>query len=115
MGNGHASVDIKPKPLLYCMNVCAKSSKPVIDNLTQKMSRVFENASATGTWNHGVFTRNQSFRGFHTCACGEQSTANDYLISGGEYVTNSLCVHYLSFHRESIGQHELNVVKSLIG
>lgn len=77
------------------------SIMPLVDELTRKM---------TAAWR----CRRDSeygYRGFHTCACGVWSDNKDHWI--GDVLTNSLCVHYLAFHRDSIPQEELDKVRAL--
>jgi hypothetical protein len=48
-----------------------------------------------------------SYRGFHTCSCGVQSTNRNYVTKGGN-VTNSLLIHYVARHREEIPEEEID-------
>lgn len=77
---------------------------PLIDELTRKM---------TAAWRQ----RRESeygFKGFHRCSCGATSDNRDHWVGGGEgLLTNSLCVHYLAFHRNDIPQEELAKVRAL--
>lgn len=54
------------------------------------------------------------FMGVHECVCGEESTSYEYLFPNNMY-TNSLCLHYLEWHRDEIPQEEwikLNYLKN---
>jgi len=95
--------------------------KPVIDNLTKKMTACFRSAVCEGCADSGIgrvgvntgkFIAGLSTRGFHTCSCGAASSNVDYLLPGGE-ITNFLCIHYLAMHREEISEEQLNRVKNL--
>lgn len=62
----------------------------------------------TGRFELGTFTR-----GHHTCRCGAQSHACDYLLDDGKMATNFLCVHYAAYHRDEIPQGELDKINKL--
>jgi hypothetical protein len=50
--------------------------------------------------------------GFHTCVCGAVSDSTDFILPNG-LRTNSLCVHYLAYHRAEIEDGELWAVEGL--
>lgn len=80
------------------------STTPLIDELTRKM---------TAAWRRRRDSE-VSYRGWHTCACGACSDNKDHYIGDGDgLLTNSLCVHYLAFHRDDISQEELDKVCAL--
>lgn len=78
------------------------STTPLIDNLTRKM---------TAAWRLSLAST-YSYRGVHTCTCGVWSDNKDHWVGDG-LLTTSLCVHYLSFHRNEIPEEELNKVRAL--
>lgn len=51
-------------------------------------------------------------RGWHTCSCGEWSSNCSYKLPNG-LITNSLCVHYLMWHRSEVPELELKKVLTL--
>lgn len=59
------------------------------------------------------FQKNNSWRGFHSSDCGKCSTNCDYLLKNG-MITNSLCVFYLRYYRNSIPKTEMEKVKELV-
>lgn len=75
--------------------------EPVIDDLTRKM---------TAAWRKKT-TNPDGYRGWHTCVCGAHSDNHDHYISG--LLTNSLCIHYLAFHRQEVPPEELAKVAAL--
>lgn len=80
------------------------SSQPLIDELTRKM---------TAAWRKRR-DGNEHFRGFHTCACGVHSDNNNHWVgNGNSLLTNSLCIHYLAYHREDVSEAELKKVRAL--
>lgn len=87
----------RPNMLLYIEPQSAPSAEPLIDEATRRMTAAFR-AGASGT----------RWRGFHTCSCGVHSSNTDYKIS--ELQTNSLCVHYLAFHRGEVPVDQLERV-----
>lgn len=87
----------RPNMLLYIEPQSAPSAEPLIDEATRKMAAAFR-AGVSGT----------RWRGVHTCSCGVWSSNTDYKIS--ELQTNSLCVHYLAFHRGEVPVDQLERV-----
>lgn len=80
------------------------SSAPLVDELTRKM---------TAAWRRRRDSKD-SYRGFHVCACSAHSDNKDHWVGDGDgLLTNSLCVHYLAFHRDDISQKELDKVRAL--
>lgn len=108
---------------------------PIIDDITKKMVYQFRNAKSglerakdskkeyffnesirwrelviELPWNKKYdFQLDSSYRGFHICSCGAVSGACNYLIPEGEII-NSLCIHYLAFHREEVPQEQLDKI-----
>jgi hypothetical protein len=80
------------------------STTPLIDELTRKMVAAWRKRRDS---EHG-------YRGFHVCACGVFSDNKDHWVGNGDgLLTNSLCVHYLAFHRDDVPQEELDKVRAL--
>lgn len=94
---------ISPAVILMIEPSAAVSPEPVIDVLTRKM---------TAAWRarRGEFA---FYRGYHTCACGAESDNDDHRVGKADLLTNSLCVHYLAFHRAEVPQTELDKVAAL--
>ncbi len=79
-------------------------TQPVIDELTRKM---------TAAWRNRVDS-SYGFRGFHTCSCHATSDNKEHWIGGeGGPLTNSLCIHYLVYHRPYVPAGELAKVAAL--
>lgn len=78
------------------------SATPLVDELTRKM---------TAAWRRRR-TSEYAYRGIHICACGVNSDNRDHWV-GDNLLTNSLCIHYLAFHRQDISQEELDKARSL--
>jgi predicted RNase H-like HicB family nuclease len=60
----------------------------------------------------GKFHKGEGYMGVHDCTgehCDAQSESREYLLDNG-FITNTLCVHYLMFHREEIPQSEMDKV-----
>jgi hypothetical protein len=91
-----------PNGLLMIEPTKPASEKPVIDTLTRKM---------TAAWRQGRRTSGYAMRGFHQCCCGAISDNRDHWVEGR--ITNSLCVHYLAYHRGEISPEELEKVAAL--
>jgi hypothetical protein len=81
--------------VLYIEPEQLPSQEPVIDELTRGMAAAFRKA-----------TKGEHYRGFHVCECGAHSASCDYTLPGGA-LTNSLCVHYLAYHRAEVSRAQL--------
>ncbi len=77
-----------------------KSIYPSNDLITEKMERLLRSA-----------TRGKACKGTHKCICGERSTNYSLFIRG--YITNSLAVHYLRWHRDEVPRLEIEKVKNI--
>lgn len=104
-------IDNSPRMLLYIEPQSPKLDSPVLDDMTQKMTSAF-GQNKTGVAYEGQFMEGSATMGWQTCACGARSTNVDYLLESG-FVTNSLCIHYLAWHRNEVPQSELDKVASL--
>lgn len=92
---------ISEKGILYIEPSRATSGEPTIDALTRKMTAAFR-----------LGKPGMSYRGWHQCACGAHSSNCDYSLPNGE-MTNSLCVHYLAYHRSEVSELQLEKVNAL--
>lgn len=104
-------IDTSEQMLLYIEPQQPKSDTPLVDELTQKMTAGFVEYK-TGTGYQGQFMEDAVTMGWQTCTCGARSTNVDYLLPSG-FITNSLCIHYLAWHRSEVPQSELDKVASL--
>lgn len=90
------------KALLFIEPQQSALSMPLIDRLTRRMTAAYRSAEqSSGGW-----------CGTHECICGVRSTSRDYFLPTGE-MTNSLCVHYLAYHRTEVPAEELALVTKL--
>lgn len=95
-----------------------KSDLPVNDEITEIMEMALSDASC-GAANYsdlnstGVFNFNCGFKGIHHTSCGKVSDNHDYLLKNG-MITNSLCVYYLQYYRNSIPPSEMDKVMELV-
>lgn len=78
------------------------TDEPVIDDLTMRMVGALRKATRP----------NYFFCGFHTCICGAISGPQDAILPNG-WVTNTLCVHYLAYHRAEVPAAGLDAVSAL--
>jgi len=88
--------------MLYIVPKNSPSEEPIIDKLTMKMVAALRKATLP----------NRRSLGFHTCVCGAMSDSTDFILLNG-LRTNSLCVHYLAYHRAEIEDGELWAVEGL--
>lgn len=88
--------------MLYLVPKSLPSDDPIIDELTMRMVASLRKATLP----------DYRYLGFHTCVCGARSDSTDFILPNG-LRTNSLCVHYLAYHRAEIEDGELAAVKEL--
>jgi hypothetical protein len=87
--------------ILFILPKKKGSNVPVIDEATRKMTAAFRQSKA-----------GEKFRGVHQCVCGVYSSNCNYNLPDGG-VTNSLSVHYLAYHRDEVGEIEMEKVLKL--
>ena len=91
-----------PDKLLYINpELSQKSKKPIDDSLTKLMQYAFSRSKETTPW-----------KGVHTACDGTKSTNVDYKLENG-METNSLCVHYLRWFRNSIPSSDMIKLQKL--
>jgi len=94
-----------------------KLAEPVDDDLTVKLQAAFERAIA-GSANYSEvgapaqFHPGSGWMGWHTTDSGVESTCRDYLLPNG-LITNSLCVHYVRWYRNSIPACDMEKLRTL--
>lgn len=82
--------------LLFIVPKEAASPLPVIDHLTRKVCAAFRQARVS----------DYAYGGVHLCICGANSSSSDYWLPNGD-LTNSLCVHYVAYHRSEVSGQEV--------
>lgn len=122
-----------------------KSTSPIIDIYTRKMTGAFRNAKkGIATYRYGepyFFISESGWKGIHICECENNATSSnqDYLIMTKDslvssflgkdartgssegavpiqaVITNSLCIHYVACHRDSISPEVLQSILLLEG
>ena len=75
---------------------------PLLDELTGQMAAAFRSATPP----------THSYCGFHVCSCGAHSLPHDLILPNG-LVTNSLCVHYLAYHRSEVRVEDIAKIRTL--
>lgn len=75
------------------------STQAVLDSFTRKMCAAFRRAT----------TSPYAFGGVHSCRCGATSSCTDHFLPDGA-VTNSLCIHYVAHHRNSVPDEQLRAI-----
>lgn len=105
---------------------------PVIDSITKKMVTLLRSSKAGVS---GYFQQDPVFdiasygyRGVHFCSCNRAISSNqDYLVIHDQgspikvnkqsnvigFITNSLCIHYLAFHRQEIPSEALELIAKI--
>jgi len=78
-----------------------KSKTRCNDRLTEKMRLLLKYAKD-----------GRPYKGHHTCSCGKHSGNRDLYIKGG-YITDSLAVHYLEWHRKDVPEKEIDKLKAI--
>lgn len=88
-------VDLSDKYLLMIEPQDRFKEEEVNDDLTTKMERLFKQSKEI-----------DHTRGWHKAKDGKDSTNCTYLLPSG-HITNSLCVHYLRYHRSEVPKSEI--------
>lgn len=95
----------KLEHLLFLLPQNAPSAEPVMDDITMLVMN---------SWAANKKSR-YAFKGTHRCSCGVGSTNTDHFIGPNyDIVTNSLCLHYVQFHRDEVPQAELDRILTLL-
>lgn len=95
-----------------------KLKEPINDELTEIMLKALIESSK-GAANYSdlnkpeIFHPKSAYKRCHGTECGEFSTNQDYLLKNG-MITNSLCVFYLQYYRNSIPKSEMDKVLKLV-
>jgi hypothetical protein len=84
------------RELLFIEPQQPASPTPVIDHITRRMCAAFRQARDS----------DYACGGHHRCICGATSADHDFYLPNGD-LTNSLCVHYVAYHRSEVPQQEL--------
>ncbi len=106
------AIDNYVYPLLYVYAKKNVEDVPINDNTTLELEKILEACTDSGTYGNGIFTRGEQFLGVHQCICGTQSKSCDYLLTP-HFATNTLCVHYLRYHRGEVPKNELFKVNQM--
>jgi len=81
--------------MLYVRAKKPAETTPILDDITTKIAVAFSKAKVTRRW-----------KGLYRCKCGTLSSSCDYKLPNGEQI-NSLCVHYLAYHRSEVSPSDL--------
>lgn len=94
-----------------------KLKKPIDDEITKLVELAFSK-SKKGSANYSKineiprFRFGDGWRGYHGTECGEISEDRDYIFENG-LITNSLCVFYVKWYRNSIHENDWIKLKRL--
>lgn len=105
-------IDNSPTMLLYIEPQNQKSDTPIVDDLTKKMTAAFRKTKP-GMLIDGKF-KDIGTMGWHTCCCRARSDNTEHVLENMQSQTNSLCIHYLAWHRQEVPQSELDKVALLL-
>jgi len=103
-GYNHTEAN-KLQKLLFMRPKNPPSAEPVMDDITKLVTKYW------------AFNKRSKYmyKGTHQCSCHVSSTNSDHFIGPNyDILTNSLCLHYVQFHRDEIPQDELDRVVSLL-
>ena len=92
---------ISDTDLLFIEPKLRASRAPIVDDLTRRMAAAFRISTIGGEF--------QDSCGVHERICGALSDNNDHALPNGR-MTNSLCVHYVAYHRAEVPQQQLEEV-----
>lgn len=97
--------------LLYIEPKDPKSTQPIVDDLTRQLTAAYRRSQA-GILEDGQVVDVVSM-GWHTCICGAKSDNTEHVLPRNILMTNSLCVHYLAWHRHEIPSGEIDKLTNL--
>ena len=87
------------RAMLFIRPTSLPTDEPLIDELTMRMTSALRQ----------VRVPDERFCGVHVCICGAVSDSANRALTNGA-VTNTLCVHYLAYHRAEVLAAELDAV-----
>jgi len=90
------------RTMLFIQPQRLPTDAPLIDELTMRMTSALRQARVA----------EYRFCGVHVCICGAVSDSTNRVLANGT-VTNTLCVHYLAYHRVEVPDPELDAVWQL--
>jgi hypothetical protein len=85
--------------ILYINPLNIPHNEPIIDDITRKLTWLWHRQEENGIMYFGT----------HECSCGAHSSSSDHLLPltiSEKMLTNSLCVHYVAYHRAEISEPE---------
>jgi hypothetical protein len=88
--------------LLFITPKRGKSAEPVRDEITLAVEKAFNASKPCGPY----------WKGTHECRCGARSANHDFRLPNG-WITNSLAVHYVEWHRNELPEQELRKLRIL--
>ncbi len=95
---------VDPKAFLMIEPQLPPAGEPIIDKLTRSVTALYRTSS---------LDRHGGYRGFHVCSCGACSDNRDHYLPG-HVLTNSLCVHYVAFHRHELTTDQLGEIANIL-
>lgn len=93
---------ISDEDLLFIEPKGVGASSALVDTATRRMAAAFRQAEAIQPY----------YCGFYVCVCGACSGPQDLQLPNDRKI-NSLCVHYLAYHRDEVPLGQLQEVEHL--
>jgi hypothetical protein len=93
---------ISANGLLFIEPIHPASPTPIVDHITRRMAAAFRVAHEDTIY----------YCGIHECVCGALSTSCNYYLPSG-HLTNSLCIHYVAYHRAEVPAPQLAIIEAL--
>jgi len=92
-------IDLSEKCFMMIEPVSSKKEIEINDKISNLVEEIMKNTKIVGRT-----------KGWHTCNCGERSgsTILEIKINNKIYITNSLALHYVKYHRSEIPQAEID-------
>ncbi|MBI3072650.1 MAG: hypothetical protein HYY84_11100 [Deltaproteobacteria bacterium] len=102
---------VESRELLFIEPTQQKSAQPTLDEITRKMTAAYRKTIEGSLVNGKI--EDIMFMGWHECVCGAMSDNTNHVLPDSSMETNSLCIHYLAWHREEVPAREIEEVKKL--
>jgi len=106
--------DVEPinDKLTRLMKLALNRAIPGVSNYSNRTTKDLEESKKEHPELDFEFSKDCSYKGFHISDDGELSSAHDYLLENN-LITNSLCVYYVRYYRNSICKNDWIKLKRL--
>lgn len=73
---------------------------------------IYDDITSSAELLEKVLVQKNSYRGWHKANCGRQSDNHDWICPNG-MITNSLMLHYITYHRNEVPESEIKKLERM--